>query len=295
MPILQEFEYFKPSSLREACILLSRYKRAFVLAGGTDLVNNLKSESDQPETLIDIKGIKELQTVSFKANVLTIGATVTFSELIGSRIIQSTYPVVAEAAKTIGSVGIRNRATLVGNICSAVACADSSPLLLAFEATVLVQGKKGKRKVPIEKWFKGNKKTDLKRGELVTAVEIPLPAKKYAGCFVKMGRYSGEDLAQASVVILALPKNQFIITFGSVGPVPIRATKIEDALSGRELSAELIKQGKALIPTLISPITDIRATKEYRMHMSQVMFERGLKVARARLRGDGPPYGVNSI
>jgi carbon-monoxide dehydrogenase medium subunit len=158
-----------------------------------------------------------------------------------------------------------------------------------------VQGKKGKRKVAIEKWFHGNKKTDLKKGELVLAVEIPLPAKKYSGCFVKMGRYSGEDLAQASVVILALPKNQFSIAFGSVGPVPIRAKKIEKALNGREPSKELIKQLRAMIPTMISPITDIRASKEYRMHMCQVMFERGLNAAVTRFRDEGPEYGVSLI
>ncbi|MGD0037759.1 MAG: xanthine dehydrogenase family protein subunit M [Bacteroidota bacterium] len=295
MPILHNFEYFKPASLNEALLLLSRYKRAYVLAGGTDLVNNLKSEIDQPDAVVDIKSIKTLHAITFKKNVLTIGACVTFSELIDSKIIQSKFPVIAEVAKTVGSVGIRNRATMVGNICSAVACADSSPMLLAFRANVLIQGKKGKRKVAIEKWFKGNKKTDLKIGELVTAIEIPFPAKNYAGCFVKLGRYSGEDLAQASVVVLAFPKNQFAVAFGSVGPIPIMATKIANALKGRELSQELIKQASALIPTMISPITDMRATKEYRMHMCQVIFERGLKAASDRLRGDGPAYGVSLI
>jgi CO/xanthine dehydrogenase FAD-binding subunit len=295
MPILQEFEYFKPSSLNEALVLLSRYKRACVLAGGTDLVNNLKSKIDQPDAIVDIKGIKAFHAITFKKNVLAIGASVTFSELIGSKVIQSKFPVIAEVAKTVGSAGIRNRATMIGNICSSVACADSSPLLAAFQANVLVQGKKGKRKVPIEKWFKGNKRTDLRKGELVSAVEISLPAKKYAGCFVKMGRYSGEDLAQASVVVLALPKNRFSVAFGSVGPVPIRARKIEKALNGREPSNELIKQVRAMIPTMISPITDVRASKEYRMHMSQVMFERGLKAAVARFRGEGPAYGARLI
>lgn len=295
MPILHEFEYFKPSSISEALLLLSRHKGASVLAGGTDLINNLKSEVDHPDAVIDIKGIKALHGIAFKKNVLTIGAGVTFSELIDSKIIKSKFPVIAEVAKTVGSVGIRNRATMVGNICSAVACADSGPLLTAYQANVLVQGKKRKRKVTIEKWFKGNKKTDLKKGELVVAIEIPLPAKKYAGCFVKMGRYSGEDLAQASVLILALPKNQFRVAFGAVGPVPIRATKIEKMLNGNEPTPEILKQARATIPTIVTPITDIRASKEFRMHMCQVMFERGLKAAIARFQGKGPEYGVSVI
>jgi carbon-monoxide dehydrogenase medium subunit len=231
----------------------------------------------------------------FKKNILTIGAAVTFSELIDSKIINTKFPVIAEMAKTIGSVGVRNRATMVGNICSAVACADSSPLLIAYEAKVALQAKKGKRKIPIEKWFKGNKRTGIKKNEIVIAVEIPLPAKKHAGCFVKMGRYSGEDLAQASVLILTLPEKRYRVAFGSVGPVPIRAQKLESVLNGHELSDDLIAQSKKIIPTLISPITDIRASKEYRLHMCQVMFERGLKAAVSRFSGTGPAYGHSLI
>ena len=191
MPILQGFDYHKPISVSEALKFLSKYKNPAVLAGGTDLINNLKAEVDQPDAVVDIKGIETLQGIAFKKNILTIGAAVTFSELIDSKIINKRFSVIGEMAKTVGSAGVRNRATMVGNICSAVACADSSPLLIAYEATVVVQGKKGKRKIPIEKWFKGNKKTALKNNEMVIAVEIPLPAKKIGGCYVKIGRYSG--------------------------------------------------------------------------------------------------------
>jgi CO/xanthine dehydrogenase FAD-binding subunit len=295
MPILHDFEYFRPTEIKDVLKLLSKYKKPVLLAGGTDLVNNLKTEIDQPDAVIDIKRIKALRGISFKKNILTINAAVTFSELIDSKIIHSKFPVIAEMAKTVGSAGIRNRATLVGNICSAVACADSSPLLLAYQAQVVVQGKKGKRKIAIERWFKGNKKTDIKKSEMVLAVEIPLPAKKHAGCFVKLGRYLGEDLAQASVVLLALPGKQYRIVFGSVGPIPIRAKKIEELLNGHELSAELIAKSKTLIPAIISPITDIRASKEYRLHMCMVMFDRGLNTVVCRYNGSGPEYGYSLI
>lgn len=295
MPILQGFDYHKPILVSEALKLLSRYKHPAILAGGTDLINNLKAEVVQPDAVVDIKGIKTLRNITFKKNILTIGAAVTFSELMDSKIISTKFPVIAEVARTVGSVGVRNRATMIGNICSAVACADSSPLLIAYEATVVLQAKKGKRKIPIAKWFKGNKRTGIKKNEMVIAVEIPLPAKKYAGCFVKMGRYSGEDLAQASVVILALPQNYYRVAFGSVGPVPIRAKKIEEFLNGQELSNNLIAQSKKIIPALISPITDIRASKEYRLHMCQVMFGRGLKAAVSRFGGTGPAYGISLI
>ena len=295
MPILHEFEYHKPASVKEALKLLAKYKKPVVLAGGTDLVNELKDEVSQPDAVIDIKGLAELRSLSFKNGVLTVGAAITFAELIESKLVAAKFPVIAEVAKTVGSAGVRNRATMAGNICSAVPCADSAPLLAAYEAQVCVQGPEGKRKVTAAKWFKGNRRTDLKKGELVTAIEFTLPAKRHAACFVKLGRYSGEDLAQASVLVLALPGHGYRIAFGSVAVVPVRATKIEALLDGKGISGGIIRQAQELIPTAVSPITDIRASKEYRLHMCQVMFERGLRAAVDRLNGGGPACGTNLI
>jgi CO/xanthine dehydrogenase FAD-binding subunit len=295
MPILQEFEYFKPPTISAAVRLLAKHKKAAVLAGGTDLINNLKEDLDHPAAVVDIKGIAELRGIAFKNNVLTLGAATTFTELIESKVIQQKFPLIAEVAKTVGSVGVRNRATMVGNICSCVPCADSGPLLLTYEATIIVRGTKGNRKVAAAKWFLGNRKSDLKAGELVTAIEIPRPATKHAGCFVKLGRYSGEDLAQASVLIIALARHVYRVTFGSVSPVPLRALSIEKLLHGHELADELIAQAQQLISKIISPISDIRASKEYRLHMCQVMFERSLRAAAQRLDGNGPAYGTSLI
>jgi carbon-monoxide dehydrogenase medium subunit len=176
-----------------------------------------------------------------------------------------------------------------------VPCADSAPLLAAYEASVIVQGPKGKRKIAAAKWFRGSRRTDLKKGELVTALEFPMPAKQHGGCFVKLGRYSGEDLAQASVLVLALPDHRYRVAFGSVAPIPVRASKIEDLLNGKGISGGIIRQAQELIPAIIAPITDIRATKEYRLHMCQVMFERGLRAAVDRSNGGGPEYGTSLI
>jgi carbon-monoxide dehydrogenase medium subunit len=129
----------------------------------------------------------------------------------------------------------------------------------------------------------------------VTGIEIPLPARKHAGCYVKLGRYSGEDLSQASVLVLALPGKKYRVALGAVGPVPIRAAMVERLLQGQDLSSELISKSQALIAAAISPITDIRATKEYRLHMCQVMFERGIRAAADRLAGNGPDYGTRLI
>jgi carbon-monoxide dehydrogenase medium subunit len=160
---------------------------------------------------------------------------------------------------------------------------------------VLVTGPGGKRKVPLRDWFVGPRKTVLKRGEIATGVAVPLPGKKHAACFVKLRRYEGEDLAQASVTVLALAGNSYRISFGAVAPRPLRAGRIEALLEGKALSDELVEQAVRLVPQEIAPITDIRATKEYRTLMAGVMLERGLRAAVARLAGAGPAYGTSLI
>ena len=293
MPILHEFEYFKPKNMAEALRLLAKFKKPAILAGGTDIIGNIKEEVDKPDALIDIKGLTALRKIRLEDGGLQIGSLVTFSEIIKSAIINKRFPVMVEVAKTVGSVGIRNRATMVGNICSAVPCIDSGPLLIAYDAMVTTRGVKGERKIPITNWFCGPRKTALKKGEIATGISIPIPKHNHSGCFVKLGRYSGEDLAQASVLVLAFADKTYRVAFGSVAPVPIRGEIIEDMFEGEMLDDNLIDQATALVSEIISPITDIRATKEYRMHMCKVMLERAIIAARGRLAGKGPEYGTS--
>ena len=296
MAIAHQFEYLKPGNLREAVGTLKRYgSRAQVLAGGTDLISLIAEDKMQPEVVMDIKGISGLDKIEFKNGVLTIGALVTFSDLRDSPDIAKKFPVIREMTGWLASVGIRNRATMVGNLCSAVPCCDSGPILQVYDAAMLIAGPAGKRKVPLNKWFVGPRKTVLKRGEIATGVAVPLPKKKHGACFVKLRRYEGEDLAQASVTVLALAGNGYRVSFGAVAPRPIRGEKIEALLEGQELTDDLIQQAVRLVPEEIAPITDIRATKEYRTHMVGVMLERGLRAAVARLAGAGPEYGTSLI
>ncbi len=209
MAIAHQFEYVKPGTLREAVKTLARYgSRAQILAGGTDLVGLIADDKLAPEAVVDIKGIAGLDKIEFKNGILTIGALVTFNDLRDSAIIAKKFPVIREMTGWVASVGIRNRATMIGNICSAVPCCDSGPVLLVYDASVLVTGPSGKRKVALRDWFLGPRKTVLKRGEIATAVAVTLPKKKHGACFVKLRRYEGEDLAQASVTVLALAEQQ---------------------------------------------------------------------------------------
>jgi len=296
MAIAHEFEYFKPESVEGVIELLLKYKgKARLLAGGTDLVVRIKDGLEFPEAVIDIKGLTELGKLEFKNNRLFIGSLVTFNDLIDSKVVEEKFPLLWESSKTVASMGIRNRATIVGNICSAVPSLDSGPALLVYEANVVVKGSEGERIIPILDWFLGPRKTALNADEFVYGITISLPEKKNGGSYVKLGRYNGEDLAQVGLGILALEGNEYRLAFCAVGPLPGRAKKIETLLNGKSLTDSLIEEAKNLVPEEISPITDVRATKEYRLHVAKIMFERGIKAAVERLNGKGPSYGKKLI
>ena len=289
-----QFDYAKPKALNEALDIISKSVNPFILAGGTDLIDLIKEGIVQPDMVVDLKGIEQFRQITFKNDTLFIGAGVTFSELIESKIIREHFPVIAEMSRTVASLGIRNRATMVGNICSAVPCMDSGPLLAAYDALIITAGPNGERRIPAENWFIASRKTAIQKGEIVTGISISSPGK-HGSCFVKLGRYEGEDLAQVNLIILALKDGTFRVSFGSVAPVPIRAKKIESLINGKTITPSLIDEACKLIEMEIKPITDIRATKEYRMHMAKIMFERGLNAAISRLNGGGPEYGKNLI
>lgn len=294
MSIACEFDYRKPRTLSKAIKLLAkRGREARVLAGGTDLVGWLRDSLVAPDLLVDIKGFDELKGIGLKDHGLVIGALATFTDVLESEIVAEKFPLLREMAGMVASNGIRNRATLVGNICSAVPCCDAGPVLQVYNAVVHARGPSGKRKIPIGQWFVGPRKTALRPGEIATSVVLPAPGKKNAGCFVKLKRYRGEDLAQASVAVLALVGQEYRLAFGAVAPVAVRGPRTEALLKGRKLTPELLDEAGKLAVEEIVPITDIRSTKEYRSLMVEVMVRRGLQTAAARLAGKGPPYGVN--
>lgn len=285
MAIPYELGYERPETLEQAVNLLGEYgKKARVLAGGTDIINQMKQGFRAPEILIDIKGIRELDEIKITGNEVHIGSLVTFNDLRNSVVIREKVNVLYEAAGLVASTGVRNRATMVGNICSAVACMDSAGPLLVHEAVIHTISNRGEHKYPVQDWFIDNRKTALPDDEMVTKVSIPIPDKKYAGAYQKMMRYSGEDLSQANVTVLITVDKIFRVAFGSVGPIPKRSPKIEKLMTTEGTAGETIEKAKAMIETIIAPISDVRATKEYRMHMTKVMFERAVNNALERLK-----------
>ncbi len=296
MALTQTFEYLKPAKLAEALALKAEFgARARFLAGGTDLVNNLDDGTVSPELIIDLKGIGELGNLKAANKRLRIGALVTFSDLLESAAVKKKFPLLWEAAGEVASVSIRNRATMVGNLCSCVPCLDSGPPLLLYEAAVILAGPGGSREISIVDFLQGPRRTALNPDEAVTGVSLPEVPGKHSAAFVKLKRYRGEDLAQASVGVIALPENRWRVAFGSVNPTPIRAGKIEKLLQGKVLSPQRISEAVKLVKETVAPLTDVRAGREYRLHMCEVMLERALKAAGARLAGKGPAYGTSLI
>ncbi|MBF0300302.1 MAG: FAD binding domain-containing protein [Oligoflexia bacterium] len=327
-PITCDYSYFAPTTFLEAAKIFKSHKKNAILAGGTDIIPLLKEERLYVNALIDIKAFSKsevkkykLKDIQFKNGKLTIGALVTFTELIESKTIRKNFPMIYEMSKLVASVGVRNRATMVGNICSAVPCMDSGPVLKVYEAKLVVKSLNAKssiqKRIDIDKFWLGPKKNMLKNGDIVTSIEIDEPAKKHSGRFIKLMRYGGEDLAQANCAILVTPtpkpkakvvtkaknehKHEFKISFGSLSPTPVRAKAIEKLLNESDFSSENfinIIEGDTLdklVEKTISPITDIRATKEYRTHIAKVMLKRGIMDVVLRFIGEGSEYGTPLI
>ncbi len=296
MALIQDFDYVKPARLSEALAVKAEFgSRAVFLAGGTDLINNLDDEVVDPEMVIDLKGISDLARVNLSGGRFFIGALTTFSDLLASATVKRRYPALWEAAGEVASISVRNRATVVGNLCSCVPCLDSAPPLMIYEALVAISGASGKRTIPLNEFVLGPRRTALADDEVVVGVVIPeLPAKR-GESFVKLKRYRGEDLAQASVAVMAHGANRFRISFGSVNPAPIRAAKIEKILNGKALTPQRLAAAVRLVKEEVAPLTDVRAGKEYRLHMCEVMLRRALEAAVSRLKGKGPAYGTHLI
>jgi len=284
MAIINDFNYHKPKDMDETLLLLSKLKgKAKILAGGTDLIVHLKEEIVKTENVIDIKEITQLNKIEISEDNIFIGAGVTFTEIIESQKLKEKIPILWEASMTVASVGIRNRATVVGNICSAVPSLDSAPALLVYDAEIVVQSKTEKRVISIHDWFTGPKKTLLKSDELVLGINIPI--FQHNGTYEKLGRYKGEDLAQAGIGILVNETKNYRFAYCAVGPVPKRMKKLEEFLKGKEITDDLIEEASELIPSEISPIADMRSSKEYRIHMMKIMFKRGLLKSIANMKG----------
>jgi aerobic carbon-monoxide dehydrogenase medium subunit len=292
---MKSFEYRKVSSLEEAFRLFQEYgEGAKILAGGTDLFIKMRNLVFQPEILIDLKGIPEMDRVSYHPSAgLRIGALASIHLLETSPLLREKFGVIAQAAASLGSYQIRCRATLGGNIGNASPAADMVPGLITLGARARIVSLGGERFLPLEEIFSGPGKTNIHPGEILTEVQVPA-LKGPTGChYTKHSIRNAMDLAVVGVAVTlstSSPKDRLEevrIALGAVGPVPMRAPSAEGALRGQKMDEELISRAAFLASEEAQPVSDIRASAEYRREMVRVITQRAVRKAWRQLTEGG--------
>ena len=286
---MKDFEYLEPVSLQQALEWLNTYRvRARVLAGGTDLYIRLRKRVFVPDYVIDLKRVRGLDYLASDGQGgLRIGPTTLQGDVCSSPLVQQGFPALAEAARLVGSVQTRNRATVVGNLCNASPAADTAPALLGYAAQVKIASLQGERTVPLEEFFVGPGKTALQDNELLAEVLLPAPLPRTGGSFVRRTRTAMDIAVVCGAAVLSLANGtcqEVRIALGAVAPTPIRAPRAERALRGQVLSERLIEEASRIAAEEARPIDDVRSTAEYRREMVHVLTRRGLTQALARAR-----------
>jgi carbon-monoxide dehydrogenase medium subunit len=283
---MQPFAYARPASLAEAVALLDTHGAdARVLAGGTDLLVRLRDGSLSPAMVVDVKRIAEMRPgISEVDGAVEIGATTVMTDVAESPLVLRHFPALAEAAAVVGSVQIRNRATLGGNICNASPAADTAPALLVHGAAVVAMGPAGTRRIPVDELFVRSGVTTLARGELVTAIVLPVPARRIASVHVRRTRRRGHDLASVTLTCGVDAAGVTRIAYGSVGP---RAVLVRDETGVLADPAAPGDAKAAILETMFATASpsarSMRAGPEYRMAMLRVLGRRALVAAIERL------------
>jgi carbon-monoxide dehydrogenase medium subunit len=281
---MHPFGYLRPRSIDEAMAALAD-PAASALAGGTDLIVRLRRGHIRPSVVVDIKGVRALNSeIVAVDNCLRFGARVTMTTVINNSDAWRYFPALIEAASVVGSVQIRNRATLVGNICNASPAADTVPALLVYSASVNVIGRTGSRRVPLQEFFAGPGRTVLERGEIVESIDVPIPGVLTGAAFGRITRRRGVDLATINLCGLITADGHARFGFGAVAPTPFVASDDSGALAP-DADDEAAKT--AALRRLFSgarPITDVRGSRDYRMAMLDVMTRRTWTTAVERLR-----------
>lgn len=283
---MHPFEYARPATLAEAVVLLATHgPDARILAGGTDLIIRLRDGTLQPSVVIDLKRIAELQpAIRQQDGRVEIGAMTVMTDIAADERIRRHFLALAEAAAVVGSVQIRNRATLAGNVCNASPAADTAPALLVYGATVVAVGPAGTRRISVAEFFVRSGQTTLAPGELVTAIELPVPERRMGAVHVRRTRRRGHDLASVTLCCGVDEAGITRLAYGSVGPRPVlmvdESGVLADPAAATEAKAAIFEWMFA--DASPSP-RSMRAGPEYRLAMLRVLGARALQVAIDRL------------
>jgi CO/xanthine dehydrogenase FAD-binding subunit len=283
---MMDFEYEAPGSLDEALSLLEKSPGARILAGGTDLVVQMKYGRVHPAVIVDVKKIPDLNRLEWTDDRgLFIGAAVPVSRIISFPPIESKYGVLHSACSLIGSFQLRSRATVGGNICNAAPSADSVPPLLCLEARAVIAGPAGRRDITLRDFFVGPGKTVLTSTELLVGIEIPPPLASSSGCYLRHIPRQDMDIAVVGVASYLVfgPEvgrcREARIALGAVAPTPMRAAGAESLLRGKNIARETIEEAANLAAEAALPISDMRGSANYRSELVRVLTRRTLEKA----------------
>jgi CO/xanthine dehydrogenase FAD-binding subunit len=287
---MRAFEMYSAKDSRDAVALLAKHSitsKVRVIAGGTDLLADLKFSAHSPNVVVDISRAQELKSITETDEGLRIGALVTHSRIMRSPVIQKMFPALVDAAHTIGAVQTRNLGTLGGNLVTAVPSMDSGPTLMALEAEVSIEGPDGRRQLPLSEFFLGPRKTVLKVDEILAEIIIPRRNLGKPTHFLKFGLRKGQALALVNAAAsfwVDWEKHTFVaprIGLGAVAPKVIRAPQAEAFLEGRKITPDVMAEAGLVAANDAKPISDFRASAGYRKNLVAVLTKRALEGAYA--------------
>ena len=284
--------YHRPANLEEACALGRHYGAdAAYLAGGTELIPDYHRERETARHLIALDNIRELRGIAEGRGVLRIGALTTIAEVAASPLVKERLAALAEAARAIGSPQIRSMATIGGNFCRAVPCADTPPAAIACGARVRFAGALGDMELDAGQFFTGARKTALGPGDVLVEIIVPVQPERSGSSYQRFARRRGPALAVASVAARVTLDDGKVtgarIVLGAVGPTPIVATRAAALIEGKQPSDELFEQAGVLCAEDALPISDVRGTADYRRELVSVLTRRALREATVRAGGSG--------
>ena len=288
---MHPFRYYPATNITEAVSLLARHgDRARVMAGGTDLIVQLRGERYELDALVDVKGIPELATLTMNGDNLTLGAAVPCYRIYEDESVAAAFPGIIDAASLIGGIQIQSRASIGGNLCNAAPSADAICPLIVHGAQATLTGVEGTRTVPVEAFCTSPGQNVIGYGELLVSISVPKPALHSGAAYLRFIPRNEMDIAVAGVAasVVLDPSGERIesasIALSAVGPTPIIAKAASELLAGQAPAEEAFARAGELAAEASSPITDMRGTADHRRQLVRVLTRRTLAKAVERAR-----------